>query len=98
MSVLQKMITRRDNKQTLAGKSLTEHLCRKHGAVKEVVTALMLNENWKDDNPTARQRITMYTKSLSREATDNRELDKKISELQNLWATGFQYLDFPTHL
>ena len=55
------------NKQKLAGKSLTEHLRRKHGAEKEVGAAFMLDEIRKDDNPTPRQTITKYTKSLSRE-------------------------------
>ena len=46
MSILQKL------KQKLAGKSLTEHLCWKHGAEKEVGAGLMLEEIRKDDNPT----------------------------------------------
>ena len=61
------MLTARDKTQKLAGKSLTEHLRRKHGAVKEVGAALMLNEIKRDNNPTACQQITKYTKCLSRE-------------------------------
>ena len=40
---------------------------RKNGAEKEVGAAFMLNEIQKDANPTPRQTITNYAKSLSRE-------------------------------
>ena len=46
------MLTARDKKQKLAGKSLTEHLRRKHGAITAVGAALMLNKIKRDDNPT----------------------------------------------
>ena len=59
------MLTARDKKQKLSGKSLTENLCRKHGADKELGAAFMLDEIRKDDNLTPRQTITKYTKSLS---------------------------------
>ena len=67
MPFCKKLLTARDKKQKLAGKFLTEHSRRKHGAEKEVGAALMLNEIQRDDNPTASQRITKYTKCLSHE-------------------------------
>ena len=60
------MLTARDKKQKLAGKSWTGHLRRKHGTEKEIGAALMLDKIRKDDNPTPRQTTTKYTKSLSR--------------------------------
>ena len=59
------MLTARDKKLKLSGKSLTEHLCRKHGAHKDVGAAFMLHEIQQDDNPTPRQAITKYTNSLT---------------------------------
>ena len=61
------MLTARDKKLKLAGKSLTEHVRQKHGAGKEVGAALMPDGIRKDDNPIPHQTMTKYTKSLSRE-------------------------------
>ena len=56
------MLSARDKKLKLSGKSLTKHLRRKQGAHKDVGAAFMLHEIQQDDNPTPRQAIIKYTK------------------------------------
>ena len=59
------MLTERDKKLNLSGKSLNAHLLWENNTHKDVSTAFMLHEIQQDDKPTPCKTITKYTKTFN---------------------------------